>query len=180
MSDKEKTVDNVEEEIAPLYIDNFIGDTRYDCHLVDINKLPNVFALKEDERGIPYVDCIGKNEAYQAEVDANGKNSDINYLLERFVGGDPAIVSAVSAGLDYASGNVDDTYADSMAMLEKFMDTRDSLKNNPLLNEFMANNDASIFEDKKKFFKKWDEFISNKKVEAEKAEKTEVVNNEQK
>lgn len=177
---------NDEEKIESLYTSTRIGDENYCCAKLDVPDCPFIYHLEEDDKGINHVKCIGKDESYQQTLDAQAKNSDINYLLAKYVGGDPAIVEAVESGLKFLDsesngGNIDQAFDDPMTKVEKYFDTKQKLKDNPLLNEFLAVNDSKILEDRSKFFDKWDKFIASKKAALQAQEKPkEVISNEQK
>lgn len=175
-----------QENIEPLYSSVRIGDDSYRCADLAIDECPLLYHLEEDDKGINHVKCIGKDDSYQKTLDAQAQNTDINYLLAKYVGGDPAIVEAVESGLKFLDsesngGSREEAYDDPMAKVETYFDTKQKLKDNPLLNEFLAVNDDKILENRSKFFDKWDKFIASKKAALESQSKPkEVSNNEQK
>ena len=157
----------VQEKVKPLYKGVYIGDREYICSSLDIPVNPITFHLEEDDKGIQHVQPQGEDESFQMMLNANGKNSDINYLLQRFAGGDPEISAAIEDGLKFVSdksngGQVDNTYEDAMKLFEAFNDTKQSLNANPLMNEFIAQNGVEVLENKTEFFSKWDKFVKSK------------------
>lgn len=173
-----------EEKIEPLYSSTRIGDEPYRCADLVIDECPLLYHLEEDDKGINHVVAIGKDDSYQKKLDAEALNTDINYLLAKYVGGDPAIAEAVESGLKFLDaesngGARDEAFDDPMARVESYFDTKQKLKDNPLLNEFLAANDSKILESRSLFFDKWDKFIASKKAVLETQSKSkEVTTNE--
>ena len=172
MSEEEIVKDEEVEEVEPLYNDVFIGDSRYHCSSVDFGECPNIYGIEVDDKGIEHVVITGKDTSYQKVLNANGLNSNINYLLAKFMGGDPEIVECVESGLDFLSkesngGQYDSALDDPMQVVENFFDSKNAIKANPLINEFLSSQNTDILEDKNVFFDKWDKFIASKKSSLE-------------
>lgn len=168
------------EKVKYVHRKVFIGDNFYQCAKLVVPECPNTYHQVEDENGIVHIDQLGKDEAYQATLNALGKNTDVNYLLARFAAGDPDIVSDIQSGLklDFDGGQVDDPYESAIALFEAFADSKYKLHNNPLMTEFLDEYGSAVLKDKKTFFDSFDKFVTKKK-EALKPEpkKEEEVNN---
>lgn len=158
-----------DEELKHVHKKVFIGDEFYNCAKLDIPECPNTYHQVVDSCGIKHVELLGKDESYQDTLDALAKNTDVNYLLARFAGGDPEIISDIQSGLklDFEGGQTDDAFESSIALFEAYSDTKNKLNSNPLMNEFLDEYGSDVLKDRKVFFDSFDKFVAKKKADLE-------------